>query len=133
MGASTSAKVTVSSVRVGEWCVGRESPYFLRLERMVGEKKVLMELWMEGIDKPRCFFSRVTVVGKCLAEGGNFLAGLGSDERLRIYQGWIDVGFRRLAGYAYWVECRLWLAPGLAKGGGRQPPTVPMSPLRLGC
>ena len=54
---------------------------------------------MEGIDKPRCFFE-----GDCGGEmsGGGWtcLAGLGSDVRLEIYQGWIGVGFRRLAEYA---------------------------------
>ena len=76
IGASTSVKVTVSSGRVGEWSVGGESPDFLRLERRVGEKKVLMELWMEGIDKPRCFFE-----GDCGGEmsggGWDFFGGPG--------------------------------------------------------
>ena len=78
---------------------GDVSPDFLRLVRRVGEKKVLMELWMEGMDKPRCFLEG-DWGGICLAEGGTFLAGLGSDVRLEIYQGGIGVGFRRLAGYA---------------------------------
>ena len=63
MGASTAAKVTVSSDSVRDWCgcfLGGDVPSnFLRLVRWVGEKKVLMELWMEGMERPRCFFEGV--------------------------------------------------------------------------
>ena len=48
MGASTSAKVTVSSASVrdwGGWLLGGDvSPDFLRLVRRGGEKKFVMEL-----------------------------------------------------------------------------------------
>ena len=75
VGGSTSVKVTVSSGRVGEG-VGVKSPVFLRLECGEGEKKVLMELWMEGIDTPRCFFE-----GDCGGEmsggGWDFFGGPG--------------------------------------------------------
>ena len=63
MGASMSAKVTVSSVSVRDWggcLLGVDvPPNFLRLVLWVGEKKCLMELLMEGMDRPRCFFEGV--------------------------------------------------------------------------